>query len=149
MAEPPAEVSAGNTVQVVLFDNRRGTCHCLLLSFWVRCGGARAFLAQLGRAAAYLAAVAAEDPPAAQGVRADMDTSAPGARAALLWCTLSSRGSLQRMYAILRFASSGSVGLHLNCFCCLTCIGRFLERVFQVIGLACPFLWWRNYQKQH
>jgi hypothetical protein len=38
----------------VLFDNRRGTCHCLLLNYWIRCGGLQAFLAQFSVAYRYL-----------------------------------------------------------------------------------------------
>lgn len=45
----------------VLFDNRRGTCHCLMLNYWVRCGGLQAFLAQFGTAAQFLWDVTAAD----------------------------------------------------------------------------------------
>ncbi|CAL8470976.1 g10518 [Coccomyxa elongata] len=44
----------------VLFDNRRGTCHCLMLNYWIRCGGLQAFLAQFGTAAQFLWDVMAE-----------------------------------------------------------------------------------------
>ena len=45
----------------VLFDNRRGTCHCLMLNYWIRCGGLQAFLAQFGTAAQFLWDVTAEE----------------------------------------------------------------------------------------
>lgn len=45
----------------ILFDNRRGTCHCLMLNYWVRCGGLQVFLAQFGTAAQFLWDVAAEE----------------------------------------------------------------------------------------
>ena len=45
----------------MLFDNRRGTCHCLMLNYWIRCGGLQAFLAQFGTAAQFLWDVTAAD----------------------------------------------------------------------------------------
>lgn len=41
-------------VAVVLFDSRRGTCHCLLFNYWIRCGGLQAFLALFPLACRYL-----------------------------------------------------------------------------------------------
>ena len=28
-----------DSLSSILFDARRNTCHCLLLNYWVRCGG--------------------------------------------------------------------------------------------------------------
>lgn len=74
---------------VVLFDNRRGTCHCLMLNYWVRCGGLQAFLAQFGTAAQFLWDVTAAEAALGSAPANQMDEapSSSGKSPLLLLCS--------------------------------------------------------------